>query len=166
MGRALTNIMIVVALAGPLRAQLEPVSPAAVGMSQSRLDRVSALVQAEIDSGGLGAASVLVARHGHVVLHKGYGRLSRAADAPAVQPDSVYFLASITKAVTACSLMLLVERGQVSLSDPVKRYLPEFTGGDRDKIQVRDLLRHTSGLPDMLGDNIDLRRCPRLEEQP
>jgi CubicO group peptidase (beta-lactamase class C family) len=107
----------------------------------------------------MGAAALLVARHGRVVLHQGFGRLSPAPDARTVQPDSVFSLASITKPVTACALMLLVERGQVSLGDPVNHYLPEFTGGGRDKVLVRDLLKHTSGLPDMLPENIDLRRA-------
>jgi CubicO group peptidase (beta-lactamase class C family) len=106
----------------------------------------------------MGAAALLVARHGRVVLHRGFGRLSPAPDAPVVRPDSVFLLASITKPVTACAVMLLVERGQVSLVDPINHYLPEFTGGERDKVLVRDLLRHTSGLPDMLPENIDLRR--------
>jgi CubicO group peptidase (beta-lactamase class C family) len=43
--------------------------------------------------------------------------------------------------------MLLVERGLVSLDDPVARYLPEFAGPDRAAVRVRDLLTHTSGLP-------------------
>jgi CubicO group peptidase (beta-lactamase class C family) len=107
----------------------------------------------------MGAAAILVARHGRVVLHRGFGHLSRAPNAPAVRPDSVFLLASITKPVTACSLMLLVEGGLVSLSDPVVHYLPDFTGGQRDRVQVRDLLRHTSGLPDMLPENIELRRA-------
>ena len=74
-----------------------------------------------------------MARHGRVVLHRGFGRLSPAADAPIVQPDSVFLLASITKPVTACTVMLLVERGQVSLGDPVNNYLPEFTGASAIK---------------------------------
>jgi CubicO group peptidase (beta-lactamase class C family) len=55
--------------------------------------------------------------------------------------------------------MLLVERGSVALQDPVSRYLPDFRGGDKDKVVVRDLLAHTSGLPDMLPENVDLRRA-------
>jgi CubicO group peptidase (beta-lactamase class C family) len=106
----------------------------------------------------VGAAQILVARNGQIVLHEAYGRLSPDASAPAVKTDSVFLLASITKPVTACALMLMVERGKVKLDDPVNRYLPEFTGGERGKILVRDLLRHTSGLPDMLPENIDLRR--------
>jgi len=159
MAHALTSILIIVALASSLRAQLEPGSSSAAGMSPAQLERASGLIQAEVESGRMGAAALLVARYGRVVLHRGFGRLSPAADAPVVQPDSVFLLASITKPVTACALMLLVERGQVSLGDPVNHYLPEFTEGERDKVLVRDLLRHTSGLPDMLPENIDLRRA-------
>ena len=97
-------------------------------MSPAQLERASGLIQSEVESGRLGAAAILVARHGRVVLHRGFGRLSPAPDAPAVSPDSVFLLASITKPVTACSLMLLVERGLVSLGDPVNHYLPEFDG--------------------------------------
>jgi CubicO group peptidase (beta-lactamase class C family) len=146
-------------LAASLFAQLKPDSPAAAGVSQSQLERAAGLIQTEVESGRVGAAALLVARHGRVVLHRGFGRLSPAPGAPPVSPDSVFLLASITKPVTACSLMLLVERGLVSLGDPVNKYLPGFTGGERDKVQVRDLLRHTSGLPDMLPENIELRRA-------
>src|SRR5205807_6366678 len=72
---------------------------------------------------------------------------------------TVYILASITKPVTVTALMLLVERGQVSLTDPVQKYLPEFQGPGRDKVRVQDLLTHTSGLPDMLPENVQLRQA-------
>ena len=55
------------------------------------------------------------------MLHKGYGVAK-------VEPDSVYIVASITKPVTATAMMMLVDRGKVSLGDPVSTYLPEFTG--------------------------------------
>ncbi len=148
-----------------MAAQLTPDSPARAGVSQEQLDRTSRLIESEIESGKLGAAAILVARRGRIVLHRGFGRLSTAADSQAVQADSVFLLASITKPVTASSLMLLVERGLVSLRDPVQRYLPEFQGGERDKVQVRDLLRHTSGLPDMLPENLELRAPVRAARQ-
>ena len=141
------------------QALLVPGSPASVGISQPRLEAAAAILASEIQSGHIGAASILVARRGTIVLHKGFGRLAPHEGSPAVTPDSVFLLASITKPVTACSLMLLVERGKVSINDPVSRYLSEFTGGDRDKVRVRDLLSHTSGLPDMLPENTELRRA-------
>jgi CubicO group peptidase (beta-lactamase class C family) len=73
--------------------------------------------------------------------------------------DAVDLLASISKPVNAVALMRLVERGQVSLDDPVAMYLPEFAGAERAAVRVRDLLTHTSGLPDMLPNNIALRRA-------
>lgn len=129
---------------------LSPADPASVGMSGEQLARAAALLEAETRSGRVQAASLLVARDGKVVLHKGFGK---------AQPDTIFLLASITKPVTACTLMLLVERGQVSLADPVQRYLPEFTGGARAEVRVRDLLSHSSGMPDMLPENIELRRA-------
>lgn len=133
--------------------------PESAGMSRTALKNAAAVLEAGIRSGDIHSASIIVARRGKIVLHNGFGRMSTAPGAVAVQPDSVYLLASITKPVTACALMLLVERGSVALNDPVKRYLPEFHGGDKDKVLVRDLLSHTSGLPDMLPENTELRRA-------
>ena len=60
--------------------------------------------------------------------------------------------------MTATAVMKLTERGDVSLSDPVQKFIPQFSGGDRGLVTVRHLLTHTSGLPDMLPENDDLRR--------
>jgi len=73
---------------------------------------------------------------------------------PAVEPmtiDTVFDAASITKVVaTTPSIWLLIERGKIDLDAPVRRYIPEFTGGWRDEITIRHLLTHTSGLrPDL-----------------
>ena len=77
----------------------------------------------------------------------------------------VFLIASITKPLTAAGVMLLADRGEVQLSDPVRKFIPEFTEGDRKLITVRHLLTHTSGLPDQLPENIELRkRHAPLEE--
>jgi CubicO group peptidase (beta-lactamase class C family) len=128
------------------------------GISSRELDRAATLLQTETESGRLGAAAILVTRNGQVMLHEGFGRLSAAPGAPAVQPESVFLTASISKPVTAASVMLLVDRGMLSLDDPVNYYLPKFGGDERGEVLVRDLLSHTSGLPDMLPENIELRR--------
>jgi beta-lactamase class C len=126
--------------------------PGSAGMSPEGLRTASAILDKSVRAGEINSASILVTRRGKVVLHRGFGRAAE-------QPDSVYLLASITKPVTACALMLLVERGSVSLNDPVSQYLPDFRGAEKDKVVVRDLLAHTSGLPDMLPENIALRRA-------
>ena len=139
-------------------AQLKPADGSAVGISEERLARAAALLDSEVRAGRVGAAALVVGRHGKIVLARGFGRQSSAPDAPPITADSIFLLASITKPVTASALMLLVERGMVSLDDPVSHYYPQFTGEGREKIRVRDLLSHISGLPDMLPENTKLRR--------
>jgi CubicO group peptidase (beta-lactamase class C family) len=138
---------------------LKPGKPEQVGMSGARLDLVNQILTEETKSGRVTAASVLVARRGIIVLRGGWGKLAPDAASPKAGAETVYILASITKPVTVTALMLLVERGQVSLSDPVQKYLPEFQGPGRDKVRVQDLLTHTSGLPDMLPENVKLREA-------
>ncbi|MGA1197265.1 MAG: serine hydrolase domain-containing protein, partial [Candidatus Latescibacterota bacterium] len=130
-----------------------------VGLDGHILNQANDLLQAEINAGNITAAALLVARHGNIVTHQGFGQLSPQKGSPQTQPDSIFLLASITKPVTACAFMLLVERGMISLNDPVSLYLPEFKGEDRQKVLVRHLLSHTSGLPDMLPENLELRRA-------
>jgi CubicO group peptidase (beta-lactamase class C family) len=134
-------------------------TPDHVGMDAHILNQANSLLQSEIDSQRISAASLLVARHGTIVNHQGFGHLSPQNESPQTQPDSIFLLASITKPVTACALMLLVERGQVSLNDPVSLYIPEFEGSLRKEVLVRHLLSHTSGMPDMLPENTELRRA-------
>ncbi len=133
--------------------------PGQVGMDADILDQATGLIQSEIDAHRLTAGALLVARNGIIVTHRGLGHLSPKANSPATQPESVFLLASITKPVAVCALMMLVERGLVSLNDPVALYIPEFKGEDRQGVLVRHLLSHTSGLPDMLPENTDLRRA-------
>ena len=143
----------------PQDRALKPGNPEEVGMSASRLDQAVQILDEETVNGRVVAASILVARRGSVVLQRGFGKLSPDPEAPPAKPNTIYFLASITKPFTAAALMLLVERGLVCLSDPVQKYLPEFQGPEREKIRVQDLLTHTSGLPDMLPENLQLRRA-------
>jgi len=143
----------------PLLAQLKPGKPEAVGISSAKLQLAHDYLQTETREGRIQTASLLVARRGTIVLHQSFGRLSADEASPVATKDAVFQVASITKPVTAVALMMLVERGQVALSDPVELHLPEFTGGERSKVRVRDLLTHTSGLPDMLPENTELRRA-------
>src|SRR5258705_6668917 len=153
------RIVLLILSIAPALAQLRLGGPGAAGMSRAGLDRVSGMLESEIRDRHLGAASILIARRGTIVLHKGFGQLTVQRESPVVKPDSVFLVASITKPVTATALMMLVERGKVSLNEPVATYLPEFKGGDRSKARVLDLLAHTSGMPDMLPENTELRRA-------
>ncbi len=75
-------------------------------------------------------------------------------------PTDLYYLASITKPVTATAAMLLIQDGRLLLDDPIGQYLPEFATGDpgKERVLVRHLCTHTCGLPDMVPDNEGLRQ--------
>jgi CubicO group peptidase (beta-lactamase class C family) len=116
------------------------------------------LIQEQVESGLVGAAALLVARNGKVEVEQGFGSLSRKAGAKPCRTDSVFLVASISKPVTAMAVMKLVDQGRVALDDPAQKYLPELTGDGRERITIRNLLSHTSGLPDMLPNNVELRK--------
>jgi CubicO group peptidase (beta-lactamase class C family) len=73
-------------------------------------------------------------------------------------PDAPFLLGSISKPIAITPLMALVEQGALQLDDPLVKFLPEFTGQGRDRVTLRHLLTHTSGLPDQLPQNAELRR--------
>jgi len=98
----------------------------------------------------ISAASLLVKRHGLTLVRQGFGF--------AHDTDTVFLLASISKPMTAAGVMVLADSGQLTLQDPVHKFIPEFSGGDKDMVTIRHLLTHTSGLPDMLPENVELRK--------
>lgn len=94
------------------------------------------------DSPGCSAG---VSRGGRTVFERGYGRASLEHDAP-ITPATVFHVASITKPVTALSVLLLAESGALSLDDDVARHLPGWSNAER--VTIRQLLSHTSGIRD------------------
>jgi CubicO group peptidase (beta-lactamase class C family) len=124
-------------------------APAAVGMSASRLATINRVVERGIKAGGYPGASVVVGRKGAVVWEKGFGRLGWTPDAASVVAEkTIYDLASLTKVVgTTTAVMILFDEGKIHLDDLVSKYIPEFTGGGKEKVTLRLLLEHRSGLP-------------------
>src|SRR5262245_32368143 len=76
----------------------------------------------------------------------------------AASGDAMFLLGSISKPINVTAVMTLFDRGKFQLDDHVKKFLPAFTGGGRDAVTVRHLLTHTSGLPDQLASNNELRK--------
>jgi CubicO group peptidase (beta-lactamase class C family) len=89
--------------------------------------------------------SVLIARDAQVLLSKGYGSADLEWDV-ANSPRTKFRLGSLTKQFTAASILLLEERGKLSVNDPVKKYMPDAPAS-WDKITIRHVLTHTSGIP-------------------
>src|SRR5947208_9400112 len=89
--------------------------------------------------------TALVARGPQVLFSKGYGSANLEWDVPNA-PNTKFRLGSVTKRFTAASILLLEERGKLSVNDPVKKYLPDAPAA-WDKITIFHLLTHTSGIP-------------------
>lgn len=113
----------------------------------AQLESAISLLETACQSGELSTACLLVQKRDFSLI-RSFGNGQRRA---------VFLLASISKPLTATGVMVLIDRGALSLSDPVRKFVPEFAGGERDLVTVRHLLTHTSGLPDMLPENIELR---------
>ncbi len=124
-------------------------APTSVGMSAERLEMIDHVVQRGITAGGYPGAAVVVGRRGAAVWEKGFGRLSWEATSPVVDADkTIYDLASLTKVIgTTTAIMVLFDEGKVHLDDPVVKYVPTFVGKNKEKVTVRMLLEHRSGLP-------------------
>jgi uncharacterized protein YbbC (DUF1343 family)/CubicO group peptidase (beta-lactamase class C family) len=93
------------------------------------------------------SAVVAVAHDGRVTFERAYGRRSVAPTAEVMTPDTIFDMASLTKPVaTATSVILLVERGKLKLSDPVAKYWPAFAANGKDTVTIEECLLHTTGL--------------------
>jgi CubicO group peptidase (beta-lactamase class C family) len=131
----------------PTVDRLVPALPAVVGMDSTLPLRLDSIVRVAILEGAAPGASVAVGRYGRLVHLKGYGTLDYSAGAPAVDANTVYDLASLTKVVaTTTSAMILEETGKLDLDRPVHSYVPELDAPDKAGITVRMLLTHTGGL--------------------
>lgn len=111
-------------------------------------DAAARVLQPFLDSGELHAASLFVQCRAD--------RCSRVFGA-ATSPDAAFLLGSISKPIALTALMTLYDQRLFELDDVVCKYLPEFQGDGRERITVRQLLSHISGLPDQLPDNNALR---------
>ena len=138
---------------------LPTAKPEEVGLSEAALARLSAALNERIASGHIPGAVALIARHGKVAYHQGFGRLDPASEAP-MGTDAIFRIYSMTKAIVSVAAMMLWEEGRLLLSDPISKFLPAFAetrvgvvSGDsysltaaKTPITIQDLLRHTSGL--------------------
>jgi D-alanyl-D-alanine carboxypeptidase len=121
-------------VAVPVAAQ--PLTPAEV----ARIDQAVAKALADTS---VPSASIAVVRDGKIVLTKAYGKASGTL---AARPGLPYQIASNSKQFTAMALLLLEDEGKLSLDDKVAKWIAGISGGD--KITIRQLLNHTSGLRD------------------
>lgn len=134
----------------PVEKTLKLGSAESVGMDAVRIEEACDLINKSVSQGIFPGAVVLVARSGVIVSQKAYGK---AVCVPSkkvrlMELNTIFDVGSITKPVaTATSTMILLERGKLRLDDPIDLFIPNFTGGEKSKVTVHNLLTHTSGLP-------------------
>ncbi len=131
-------------------ARLVEASPESVGMSSERLARIDVAVRDSIDRKETPGAVVVVGRKGRIVYRKAFGDRALIPKREPMTLDTIFDLASLTKVVaTATSIMILVERGKLSLADPVALHIPEFGKRGKERVTIEQLLTHRAGfVPD------------------
>ena len=166
-------------------ADLEIVAPEEVGLSGERLERLTRAMETGVEKEHFPGAVGAIARKGKIVYFETYGDKDWKTGAP-MEKDTIFRMASMTKAITGVAVMMLFEEGRFGLNDPIERYIPAFkdsqvaVGANKDwdkkdwseedkkasaeeakadqstpaktvpayrPITIRDLLRHTAGLP-------------------
>ena len=150
----------------PAWAQSLPAAtPASVGISAERLNRLSSTVQRLVDEKRSAGVVAIVVRQGKVVYLEAFGKRDIEAGAP-MQKDTIFRIASMSKAITSLATMILLEEGKLLLSDPVSKFIPSFAKTTvmvpppagavagtpvsvvpaKRPITIRDLLTHTAGI--------------------
>jgi len=144
---------------------LTVVKPESVGLSAKRLERLTAMLKADVEKGRIPGAVMLIERRGKVAYYETFGMRDKAKAAPMTK-DAIFRIYSMTKPITSVAAMMLAEEGRFRLNDPVSRHLPALQGvkvgvekpgpeGGTPTLEmvpatrqmtVQDLLRHTSGL--------------------
>lgn len=151
-------------LGATLAAQAPSPKPAAApppqsGVSSQRLARLDGVLQRYIDENRVPGVVVLVLRDGRPLYERAVGWRDREAGAR-MTPDTIFRIASQTKALTSAGILMLVEEGKVGINDPVSRFIPAYakttvavktaTGVEivpaTRPITIRDLLTHTAGI--------------------
>lgn len=124
-------------------------TPLFAALRQERLDE-AADVLAKATSGGQITSAVLHVTQRDQAYTRHFGK--------AKSENAMFLLGSITKPICVTALMTLFDQGKFGLDDPLKKFIPQFTGEGRDAVTMRHLMTHVSGLPDQLPENDKLRK--------
>jgi CubicO group peptidase (beta-lactamase class C family) len=161
--RRLAQALILVLLQVSLAAgqALPTTTPEAAGIAPDRLGRLKAVMQDYVDQQRIAGAVTIVLRGGRVVVLEPYGRMDIEKNVP-MRRDTIFRIASMSKAVTSIAAVILMEEGRLLLGDPVSKYLPAFkntsvavptgTAGRygvvpaKRQVTIKDLLTHTAGI--------------------
>jgi CubicO group peptidase (beta-lactamase class C family) len=162
--RTLPSVALALLLGVTAAGQKAPAQPAAHGapvstISTERLARIDKVLQQYVDENRVAGVVGLVLQDGKPVYERAVGWADKEAGTK-MAPDTIFRIASQTKAITSVAILALMEEGKIGLTDPVSRYIPSFANSKvavgngarvdtvpaRRPINVRDLLTHTAGI--------------------
>jgi CubicO group peptidase (beta-lactamase class C family) len=155
---------LLIVAAGTSLAAVGEGQAAGASPTPSDVARMEQVIQSYVSSKQF-MGSVLVARGSDIILDKGYGFANLEWNIPN-SPTTKFRLGSVTKQFTAACILLLEERGKLSVNDPVKKYMADATAA-WDKITIFNLLTHTSGIPNFTSfpDYRKMEPFPATPEQ-
>jgi len=147
-----------------LRAQpvIKKNIPADPSVDYQRLSNIDTLINGYVNRGWVPGVVTLIVKDGKVIQNKAYGYSNVASKKP-MEPNSIFRIASQTKAIVSAAVLILYDQGKISLQDPVSKYLPGFanqkvldhfnaadttytTVPAKRPVTIKDLLTHTSGV--------------------
>jgi CubicO group peptidase (beta-lactamase class C family) len=136
-------------------------NPKEVGLSSERLSRIETAMNDYTGTGKMPGMVTLVARHGKIAYFKSFGNMDLEANKE-MPKDAIFRIASMSKAITTVAVMILYEEGNFLLTDPISKFIPEFSNPKvlmksptsdsvrlipaKSEITIRQLLNHTSGI--------------------
>ena len=142
MTKNLCHLFLLTAMSGSLQA---------AEIANSSIDKK---MKAFVESKEIPGAATLVADENHIVHLSAVGLADIGTKTP-MATDSIFWIASMTKPITATAVMMMQEEGKLSVDEPVSKYLPEFTG-DKAGITIKQCLTHTSGLSDLKQEEVKI----------
>ncbi len=165
MRRRLVGVLAAVTLLAGAAAWaqgLPATTPEAVGLSTPRVGRLVSFMQDSVKQQEIAGAVVVIARGGKVAVDEPVGWMDVEKRVP-MRKDTIFRMASMTKAVTSVAAVMLMEEGKLRLADPVSRFIPAFKATTvvapgpagtgrygavpaKREITIRDLLTHTAGI--------------------
>lgn len=136
---------------GGCKDRLRQAQPQDVGLDAGQIEAAFEVVRRAVGDGegDLPGAVAAIVRNGRIVGPRAFGWASREPERIAMTPNTIFDMASLTKVVATTPVILrLCEQGHFRLDDSLARFISKFGQGGKDKITIRHLMTHTSGLPD------------------
>ena len=151
--------LVIVVLSGAVPAggaeqPFPPATPDSVGLSPEAVRALADAVRGYVDNGNAVGAELLLIKNRRTVLHEAYGWRDRE-NRHAMQKHTLCNIRSMTKPITGAAVQLLIDRGALSLDDPVAKYIPGFRTEQADAITIKQLLTHHGGLPLTILSSVD-----------